>query len=322
MRDRELLLILDNCEHLVHACAELAKQLLQAGPRLKILASSRELLHVRGRDDLSGAARSPFPIRARRSAVEALLAIRSGAPVRRSRARRAAGVRGDGRRTRAAVADICQRLDGIPLAIELAAARVRSLSVEKIAERLTDRFRLLTRGRPHGAAAAADAARADRLELRPPRHAGEDAVRAACRSSRAAARWRRPKRWARAARSRAPDVLDLLAALVEKSLVELDAGGERYRMLETVRQYAQEKLDASGEADAARTRHLEFYPRARRTRRSRSSGARSRASGSRGSISSARTSSAAHAGATTRRTAPRTDCGSSSRCSSTGCRAD
>ena len=156
------------------------------------------------------------------------------------------------------MADICQRLDGIPLAIELAAARVRALSVEEIAARLNDRFGLLTRG--------------DRTAL--PR---QQTLRASIdwsydlltdderallrRLSVFAGGWTLEAAEAVGADGdvEKADVLDLLTNLVEKSLVTLEAEGERYRLLETVREYAQERLDESGERDQTCARHLGFY---------------------------------------------------------------
>jgi len=156
-----------------------------------------------------------------------------------------------------AVVDICHRLNGIPLALELAAARVRALSVEEIAARLSDRFRLLTRG--------------DRTSL--PR---QQTLRASIdwsydlltdherallrRVSVFAGGWTLEAAEAVGAVGdvEKADVLDLLTNLVEKSLVTLKAEGERYRLLETVREYAQERLDESGERDQASAQHLAF----------------------------------------------------------------
>ncbi|MEO8676199.1 MAG: adenylate/guanylate cyclase domain-containing protein [Casimicrobiaceae bacterium] len=256
VKDRELLVILDNCEHLVHACADLAKQLLQSGTGLKLLASSREYLHVPGEATYPVPALAlPEPRKA--VPVDALMQYEAV----RLFVDRAVAVRPEFRVTAGnapALTAICQRLDGIPLAIELAAARVRSLSVEKIAERLTDRFKLLTRGNrtdlprqqtlralidwSYDLLDAPEKALFERLSV----FAGGSTLEAAEAVGADGA-------------IDAGDVLDLLTALVEKSLVELDAGGDRYRMLETVRQYAQEKLDDSGEAAAAHTRHLEFH---------------------------------------------------------------
>ena len=256
VKDRELLLILDNCEHLVHACADLAKQLLQSGSRLKLLASSREFLHVPGETTYPVPAlalpdpRQPVGVdalmqyEAVRLFVDRALAVQPAFEVTAENA--------------PALAAICQRLDGIPLAIELAAARVRSLSVDKIAERLSDRFRLLTRGsrtdlpRQQTLRAlidwsfdlldASEKALFERLAV----FAGGFTVEAA-------------EAVGAEGEIDASGVLDVLTALVDKSLVELDAEGGRYRMLETVRQYAQEKLDLSSTAAGARARHLDFY---------------------------------------------------------------
>jgi len=256
VRDRELLLILDNCEHLIDACAELAQQLLRAGTRLKLLASSREYLHVAGE--------VTYPVQAlavpdaRRAPGAETLSQYEAVRLFVDRAQAVDPGFALTARNAGPVVDICRRLDGIPLALELAAARVRSLSVEAIAERLTDRFRLLTRGSrtglPHQQTLRALIdwsfdlldAREKNLFSRLSAFAGGFTLEAAEAVGAGGA-------------IPGDDVLDLLAALVDKSLVELDAGGARYRMLETVRQYAQEKLAALAEADATRARHLEFF---------------------------------------------------------------
>ncbi len=144
VKERQLLLILDNCEHLAQSCAELAGQLLQSGPRLKLLASSREFLNVAGE--------TCYPVPAL-SAPDPQLSVAPDAMAQyeavrlfTDRARAAQPAFQVTRENSAAVADICSRLDGIPLAIELAAARVRALSVEAIAARLRDSFRLLAGG--------------------------------------------------------------------------------------------------------------------------------------------------------------------------------
>jgi len=144
IKDRRLLLVLDNCEHLVQACAELVTQLLQSGPHLKVLASSREYLRVAGETSYPVPALAvPDPAKAIKlpafTQYEAVLLF-----IDRAVAVQPAFQLTD--QNAFAVADICQRLDGIPLAIELAAARVRTLSVEMIAARLGDRFRLLAGG--------------------------------------------------------------------------------------------------------------------------------------------------------------------------------
>ena len=174
--DRRLLLVLDNCEHLRAGlrrarrarCCRRAPQLEDPGVEPRAAARG-------GRDDLSRCRRSAVPDPHRAVPLDALAqyeAVRLFID-RAVAAQPAFAVTGE---NAPAIADICQRLDGIPLAIELAAARVRALSVEQIAARLTDRFRLLTRRRPDRAAAPADAARADRLELRPAHRARARAV--------------------------------------------------------------------------------------------------------------------------------------------------
>ncbi len=157
-----------------------------------------------------------------------------------------------------AVLEICRHLDGIPLAIELAAARVRALSVENIAARLNDRFHLLTSGnrtalpRQQTLRALIDwsydlLTQAERVLLR--------------RLAVFAGGWTLEAAEAVGAGGEieSPDVLDLLTALVEKSLVAVEADGRRYGLLGTVRQYAEERLDDSRDGDATRTRHLTFY---------------------------------------------------------------
>lgn len=255
-RDRTLLIILDNCEHLVHACADVAKRLLQAGPKVKILATSRDALQIAGETVFQLAPLAAPDPRAQ-AAAEALAqsdAVRLFVD-RAGAAQPAFRLTANNART---VAAICHQLDGIPLALELAAARMRALSVEAIAARLHERFKLLVTG--------------DRTVL--PRQ----------RTLRALIDWSYdllapPERtlfqrlsifaggWTLEAAEavgaggdiEAADVLDLLARLVEKSLVIADIEGGRYRMLETVRQYALERLREAGDEETARTRHLEYY---------------------------------------------------------------
>jgi predicted ATPase/class 3 adenylate cyclase len=255
-RERRFLLVLDNCEHVVHACAELARQMLEGSAGVTILASSREPLNIRGERTYPLApltAPAPTPT-LRADAIAAFSAVQLFAD-------RAAAAQPSFRITddnAAAVAEICHRLDGIPLALELAAARLRSMPVERIAERLSDRFRLLTSG-DRTALPRQQTLRAlidwsyDLLDERERMLFRRLAVFAGGFTLDAA-----EKVGADGAVGEA-DALDLLARLVEKSLVTLDAAGERYRMLETVRQYALERLAASGEAEAARSRHLAFY---------------------------------------------------------------
>jgi predicted ATPase/class 3 adenylate cyclase len=256
VKDRQLLLILDNCEHLAHACAELAKALLQSGAQVKVLASSRESLHVVGETTyplLTLAVPDP-----KQDLPVAALTQYEAVHLFRDRALAAQPVFQVNHENAAALADICHRLDGIPLALELAAARVRALSVETIAERLSDRFHLLTGG---------DATALPRLQtlracldwsydlLTEPERAllGRLAVFAGGWTLAAA------EAVGTGGEVDKSHVLDLLTYLVQKSLVEFDAEGGRYRLLETVRQYAGERLEESGGGEAARERHRDYF---------------------------------------------------------------
>jgi predicted ATPase len=253
IRDRTLLVILDNCEHLVQACAEVADRLLQAGPNVKILASSREPLRIGG-ETIFPLPPLSFPdtyVAFKRQALEQYAAARLF--IERALAVQPAFQVSD--QNAMAVAGICQRLDGIPLALELAAARVGTLSVEQIEARLSDRFRLLTSG--------------DRTAL--PR---QQTLRALIDWSfdllaePERALFRRLAVFSGSFTLEAAeaigaedggDALTPLTNLIEKSLVGLDPDSGRYRLLETVRQYAQERLTESGEEDSVRTRHAAFY---------------------------------------------------------------
>ena len=256
-RGRRMLLLLDNCEHLAQACAELARQLLQAAPALTILASSREPLHVAGEAQFPVAPLSVPDARPAGSLDE----IAACDSVRLFVARAAAiepSFRLDAG-SAPAVAQVCRRLEGIPLAIELAAARVRSLRIEEIAARLDDCFRLLTEGdktalpRQQTLRASLDWSHdllspAERVLLR------RLAVFSGGFSLEAA------EAVGAGGEVRDDDVVDLLAHLVDKSLVALDGTGRaRYRLLETVRQYAHERLVASGDTEIARGKHLSYF---------------------------------------------------------------
>jgi predicted ATPase/class 3 adenylate cyclase len=256
VRDRQLLVILDNCEHVVLACAELAKRLLQAGPQLKMFASSREALKVAGEMAYQVPTLSA-PDPQGKVALETLIrhdAVRLF--IERATAAQPALHVND--RNAVAVADICHRLDGIPLAIELAAARTRALSVEAIAARLSDRFRLLSTTdqtvlpRQRTLRALIDWSY-DLLT--------EDERAVFQRLAVFAGGWTLEAAEAVGASGKVAeqDVLELLTGLVEKSLVAMDAEGGRYRLLETVRQYAHERSSEAGEHDAARARQLAFY---------------------------------------------------------------
>jgi predicted ATPase/class 3 adenylate cyclase len=256
VRDKVLLVILDNCEHLVRACAELAKQLLQAGAGLQVLASSRDVLQVAG-ETVYAVPTLSVPD-AHQPADIALLTQHAAVQLfvdRATAAQSAFRLHAD---NAAAVAQICQRLDGIPLALELAAARTRSLSVQAIAARLDDRFRLLVTGdqtvlpRQRTLRALIDWS----FDLLGP---GERVLFR--RLAVFAGGWTLEAAEAVCAGDGLdlPDVLDLLAQLVGKSLVVMEPGGGRYRMLETVRAYAQEQLALAGDEADTRRRHVAHH---------------------------------------------------------------
>ena len=265
LKGRNALLVLDNCEHLVEACADLADALLVTCPDLKLLATSREPLRVAGETSfmvpslsLPEPGRSPSTedlagYEAVRLFVERARAVDSGFALTEGNA--------------AAVARLCNRLDGIPLAIELAAARTRVLSVEQILEKLEDPLGLLTTG-SRTAAARHQTLRATlqwSLEL-----LSEEEKALFRRLSVFAGGWTLEAAEAvgtaepveAEGRVSNPPVLDLLSQLVDKSLVvvEADAGDTpRYRLLEPVRQFAREKLRESPDEPEARLRHAEHY---------------------------------------------------------------
>lgn len=243
--DKHMLLILDNCEHLLDACGTLVAELLTVCPQLTILTTSREPLGVPGELGwrvpslgIADAAVELFEDRARRARPDFVV----------------------GEQNRRLLEDICTRLDGMPLAIELAAARIRALSLQQIADSLHDRFRLLTGGartavrRQQTLRASVDWSHALLTEpeqvlfRRLAAFAGGFDLDAAA----AVGAGNEVETY---------QLLDQLSLLVDKSLVVADDTGDgmRYRLLETVRQYAQEKLGESGEADRVRTRHRDYY---------------------------------------------------------------
>ncbi len=257
LRPKHLLLVLDNCEHLLSACATLSDTLLRACPELRMLATSREGLGIAG--ELSYHVPSLSVPDLRHLPPLERLADHDAVRLFIERARFAQSTFTMTETNGSAVAQICHRLDGIPLAIELAAARVKSMSVERIAERLTDRFRLLAGGsrtalrRHQTLRDAIDwsydlLSEQERIALR--RLAvfiggfTVDAAEAVCRGDRIAE----------------GDVLDLLTHLVDKSLVMIEQGSqERYRMLETIREYALDRLHEAGELEELWRRHRDFF---------------------------------------------------------------
>lgn len=256
LTNRTALLVLDNCEHLIDAVARLAEALLRVCPDLRILATSREPLAIGAETvlrvpsltvpDPAGAPLQGLP---RYEAVTLFV----------ERARSAVPGFELTDENRAAVAAICQRLDGLPLPIELAAVRLRAMSAEQILDRLTDRYELLTkgsRGAPtrqqslrmsidwsHELCTTADQVLWRRLSV----FAGGfelDAAEGVCGGEVSSL-----------------ELLDGVASLVDKSiLIREDAGeGVRYRMLETLREYGRDKLIEAGEFTAQRRRHRDWY---------------------------------------------------------------
>jgi predicted ATPase/class 3 adenylate cyclase len=246
LKPRTLLLILDNCEHLVGACAQLAETLLQTCPNLRIVATSREALGIAG----EVAWRVPslsLPQPHELAHPDSLARITQYEAIRLF-IERAEAASSDFRVTPhnlRAIVQICQRLDGIPLAIELAAARVKALSVEQIASRLDDRFRLLTGGsrtalpRQQTLRAMMDWSyellneRERTLFRRLSAFAGGftlEAAEAVCADEQIPSY----------------EIVDLLTNLVSKSLVVFRDEEARYKLLETVRQYARDKLLETG----------------------------------------------------------------------------
>jgi predicted ATPase/class 3 adenylate cyclase len=256
VKDRRLLVILDNCEHLVQACAELATQLLHAGPQVKILASSREHLRVSG-ETVCPVHSLTVPGLEQRLSTSALLqfeAVRLF--VERARAAQSGFQLTD--KNAGLVADICRRVDGIPLALELAAACVRTLSVERIATRLDDRFALL-RGGDRTALPRQQTLRAlidwsfDLLEP------NEQVLFRRCSVFAGSFTLESAEAVCAGGDIETQQVFGLLAQLVDKSLVAVDNDVERYRMLETIRHYAGARLDDADEAETLRARHLAHF---------------------------------------------------------------
>lgn len=232
----ETLIVLDNCEHVVDAAARLADELLGACSGLRVLATSRERLGV------DGEALCPVPPLGLPAAIE--LFTERAAAVR-------PGFTGDDTET---IGSVCRRLDGLPLAIELAAARMRSMSPDQLAARLGDRFRLLGDGHRtalsrHRTLRAVvewswnlldDGERrfAERLSVFPGMITPETAARVTGR----------------------PDALDVLDSLADRSLLQAVDGPEpRFRMLETIREYGRERLAEAGETDRVRAAHLACF---------------------------------------------------------------
>ena len=258
LRAKQALILLDNCEHLLKACATFAGAVLQASPGTRVLATSRESLGTGGELVWQvPTLRTPDPdARSSLAALEAYPSVRLF--IERARFARNTFQATDADAD--VIAQICHQLDGIPLAIELAAARVKALDVREIARRLDDRFRLLTGGsrtalpRQQTLQALLDWSHellptAERILFR--------------RLSVFAGGWALESAEAVCATEgiERSDVLELLTRLVEKSLVVLDVQGAdpRYRMLETIRRYADGKRYEDRDGDHVRDRHLQHY---------------------------------------------------------------
>lgn len=250
LRSKAILLILDNCEHVLDACAQLANALLRNCPNLKLLATSREALGITG-EALYHVPSLALPDV--RQVLENLLEYES-IQLFDERARLLQKNFSLTMENAYSIAQICRRLDGIPLAIELAAARVNMFSTEQIAARLNESLNLLTRGnrttlsRHQTIRASIDwswklLSESEQALLR--------------RLAVFAGGW--TLEGAEAVGTDEMDVPDLLSNLVEKSLVLLNSGNERYRMLETVREFALERLKDAKEEETARNRHLDLF---------------------------------------------------------------
>ncbi|MER5318845.1 ATP-binding protein [Streptosporangium roseum] len=264
LRDKQTLVILDNCEHLLHDCAVLAETLVRAAPEVRILTTSRQVLGIAGEQTLavptlplplpdSGVSRPSLESLAQYDAIQLFVeragAVLPGFAVTES--------------NRDAVERICRRLDGIPLGIELATVRLRALSVEQLLARLDDRFQLLTSG--------------SRAAL--PR---QQTLRALIDWSYALCTEQERLLWARASvfvdgldlaaaeevcsgdGILREEVVDLVIGLVDKSVLIRDdhpssPSAARYRLLETVRQYGRERLATTGQAAALQRRHRDYY---------------------------------------------------------------
>jgi predicted ATPase/DNA-binding XRE family transcriptional regulator len=254
LRARRLLLILDNCEHLIDQCAKFADTVLRRCPQIHVLATSREALGIGG--EVSWPVPSLAVPEADAIPSPAELSLNEAVGLFAERARLVRHGFTVTNQNAAPIVQICQQLDGIPLALELAAARLKGLSAERLASRLDQRFQLLTGGSraamPRQQTLAATIDWSYELLSEPERRLFQrlgvfvggfnlDSAEAVGGGA---------------------EVLYLLLRLVEKSLVLVEPGedgADRYRLLETLRQYALEKLAASGEAEAVHRRHQAHY---------------------------------------------------------------
>jgi predicted ATPase/DNA-binding SARP family transcriptional activator len=264
IREREMLLILDNCEHVIELAAAFADRVLGEGRRLRILATSREPLGITGE-----ALWQVEPLALPEDRTDGSTGAIDSSPAIRLLRDRAGAVRkdlGSDARTRSTMARVCRALDGMPLAIELAAARLRTMTIEQLASRLDDRFRLLTSGsrtalpRHKTLRAVVDwswelLTDAERLVLRRlsvfTGGASLEAAERVCAAELNTAEQSVVER---------DDVLELLTSLAEKSLLVADGDGAlRYRMISTIKEYAADRLAEAGETGLARLAHLRYF---------------------------------------------------------------
>jgi predicted ATPase/DNA-binding CsgD family transcriptional regulator len=262
LRDRAVLLVLDNCEHVLDACAQLASSLLEQHPLMHILTTSRQPLNIAGETVLQLA---PFSVpveQAEESPGWEALVHYEAVKLFEERAEAADPTFTISAHNAPVVARVCRDLDGLPLAIELAAVAVRVLTVEEIADRLGQRFRLLIGGNrtaptrqqtlrglvewSYGLCSTAEQVLWARLSVFAPGFA-LDAAEAICSGNGI----------------EAGDVFDLLRGLLDKSIVTWDerSGQVRYRLLETLRDYGRDRLAELGETAIVRRRHLDYYRR-------------------------------------------------------------
>lgn len=261
LRDRRTLLVLDNCEHLVDAAATLAAALLRAAPGLRVLATSRQRLGLQGEHVLAVPPLAVPPMTAEGENAEAPLTRYEAVTLLADRAAASAPDFRVTRHNHGVVAQLCGRLDGVPLAIELAAVRLGTLSVEEILDRLDDRFRLL----------------ADRSSQNTPRH--HRTLGGVVGWSHDLCTEHERLLWARlsvfsggfdleaaeavcsGAGIDRHDVIDVLTGLAHKSILVVGSrsGRTRYSLLETIRQYGRQRLADLGQDGAVRRRHRDHY---------------------------------------------------------------
>jgi predicted ATPase/DNA-binding SARP family transcriptional activator len=252
LRDREALLILDNCEHVIESAAAFAHRVLGECPRLRILATSREPLGITGEalwfvEPLALPSEDSDPAEIEASPAVRLLRDRAGA-----------GRKGLDAHALATMVRVCRALDGMPLAIELAAARLRTMPIDQLAQRLDDRFRLLTGGSrtalPHHKTLRAVVDWSWELLTN-----AERAVLRRLSVFSGGASLEAAERVCAGDDVESEQVLELLTALTQKSLLATEDGALRYRMLGTIEDYARGRLAEAGETNLARHAHLDYF---------------------------------------------------------------